>query len=158
MKLQEAISKDIETMTKGDKFKPFLDEVDIIYQADFRTSNAAQVNPNDAPRQALHKEYAKRKKSIGADPVPDFYFKGTADETFESLTDEDSVLYGYQDTKVAGYMLGHEEGKTKGVGVARRQFPIESDMGSSRQQDNMRLVEQALTEHLNSDRTIIVNG
>lgn len=158
MGLKEAISQDIATMTKGDKFKPFLDEVDIIYQADFRASNAGQVNPNDVPRQDLHEKYAKRKKSVGANPVPDFYFKGTANDTFESLTDEDSVLYGYQDTKVAGYMLGHEEGRTKGVGVARRQFPVESDMGSTRQQDNMRLVEQALTMHLNEDRTIIVDG
>ena len=151
----KAISNDIKNVTSGSLFEKFLDKVDEVYRADFKTSNDTLMNPNDLPRQELvDTKYKRQKQNAGRPPVPDFYFTGNAENSFYSEKDSEGVSYDYSDSLVSSYMNMHE---TVGMyGIVRRQFPVEEDSGSNRQQANIQKVTEALTEILMSKRTIVV--
>jgi len=151
----KAISNDIKNVTSGILFEKFLDKVDEVYRADFRTSNDTQTNPDDIPRVPLiDAKYKKKKQNLGRQPVPDFYFTGRAENSFYGEKNSEGLSYGYSDSKAALYMETHE---TVGVQeVVRRQFPVEGDSSADRQQTNIQKVTEALTEILMSDRTIVV--
>lgn len=152
----QAIKKDIDSMTSGDNFSKFLDKVNEIYRADFKVSNDTQRDPNDNPRiPLLDAKYKKKKQNLGRQPVPDFYFTGRAENSFYHEKDNEGISYDYSDPLASMYMERHE---TVGVQeVVRRQFPVEEDSSSNRQQKNIDAVAEALRKILMQPRTIVVN-
>lgn len=156
MTIGEAIVKDIKQMFDSSELGSVLDNVGTIYSDSIEEMNRQAREPDGASRTPLNQTYADIKQELGRQDVADFYFSGDAYESFyyEENVGNKSVGFGYDNTTITEYMLGHEQGN--GV-PERRQFPIESDSNSAEQQMNYDDVEQELSAYLNTPRVIRVS-
>lgn len=156
MTIGEAIVKDIKQMFDSSELGSVLDNVGAIYSDSIEEMNRQAREPDGASRTPLNQTYTDIKQELGRQDVADFYFSGDAYESFyyEENVGDKSVGFGYDNTTITEYMLGHEQGN--GV-PERRQFPIESDSNSAEQQMNYDDVEQELSAYLNTPRVIRVS-
>ena len=152
MTIGEAISKDL-TQTLDRIPKEVLSDVGREYKESIWETSEDGLQPNGAGRKPLNTKYARRKVNKQRQGFRDYVWEGTAKSTFTFETGEDSIGFGYDNSKAANYMKSHEN---KGQG--HRMYPIETDSKSSQQKETIQFVADRIANVLNKPRIIYASA
>lgn len=134
------------------------------YHRSIESSNEQALNPDGSTRVELSDSapyyYATNKAERVGSTLPDLIYSGTARDSLDVYVKDDGFSMYHSNARADSYMADHEfgrEGMPKGA-ARRRQFPTEDDSKSSYQEENISKVQEILAKHLNSQRTLVVNG
>lgn len=127
--------------------KEVLTDVGREYKQSILKTSRKGMQPDGSKRQKLNSKYRRRKVNKGVNPIRDHYYSGDAFRNFYHEQSQNTIGFDYQDSKVHGYMKGHEDKAESGQNT--RMYPIEKDTGSSEQKEVIRFVEKRILEMLN---------
>jgi hypothetical protein len=153
--IQNAIAKDLESVTSDSSMREVYDEVADMYEESLWEANVKSKNPDGSARVPLHPFYRDFKSSKGRSTKPDFIYSGKAKDSFYATPNNEGVKFGFSDAKASQYMYDHEFGEN-GM-PERRMMPTEEDTkNSTEQKENRDGVEQILLDHLSKKRVVNV--
>lgn len=111
-----------------------------------------------SPWESLGDSHANRK---GGDYTADLRFKfystnGAMDNIYASVQGDNSFEFEFGDSEMDAYMEAHQYGLSNGRSrmPVRQWAPEEKDMDSAIQQENLKKIENFITEYLNESSTI----
>jgi len=160
MSIGRTVKLDIETRFKPHVIKEVYHDIGLNYRESIRETNRKSLDPDGSGREPLSDSspyfYARNKlKDVGSDE-PDLIYTERAEQSLNVYNTNDGFQMYHTNAESDSYMNLHEKGK--GNMPQRRQFPTTDDSNTSFQSENVRFVEQALEQHLNKNRRIVVNG
>lgn len=111
-----------------------------------------------SPWESLGDSHANRK---GGDYTADLRFKfystnGAMDNIYASVQGDNSFEFEFGDSEMDAYMEAHQYGLSNGRSrmPVRQWAPEEKDMDSAIQQENLKKIENFITEYLNESSTV----